>query len=90
MYILHTARIYVFRTTVILGEHSIYRQLQQTGGGRNSSVGIATRYGLDGPEIESRSEARFSAPVQTGPWGLLSLLYNGYRVFPGGKAAGAW
>jgi hypothetical protein len=23
------------------------------------------------------------------PWGLLSLLYNGYRVFPGGKAAGA-
>ena len=21
---------------------------------------------------------------------LLSLLYNGYRVFPGGKAAGAW
>ena len=24
------------------------------------------------------------------PWGLSSLLYNGYRVFPGGKAAGAW
>jgi len=24
------------------------------------------------------------------PWGLTSLLYNGYRVFPGGKAAGAW
>jgi hypothetical protein len=23
-------------------------------------------------------------------WGLSSLLYNGYRVFPGGKAAGAW
>jgi len=23
-------------------------------------------------------------------WGPLSLLYNGYRVFPGGKAAGAW
>jgi hypothetical protein len=21
---------------------------------------------------------------------LVSLLYNGYRVFPGGKAAGAW
>ena len=32
-----------------------------------SSVGIATRYGLDGPGIESRWEARFSAPVQTGP-----------------------
>ena len=24
------------------------------------------------------------------PWGLPSLLYNGYRVFLGGKAAGAW
>ena len=24
------------------------------------------------------------------PWGLPSLLYNGYRVIPGGKAAGAW
>jgi hypothetical protein len=29
--------------------------------GRDSSVGIATRYGLDGPGIECR------APVQTGP-----------------------
>jgi hypothetical protein len=24
------------------------------------------------------------------PWVQPSLLYNGYRVFPGGKAAGAW
>jgi hypothetical protein len=24
------------------------------------------------------------------PWGPHSLLYNGYRVFTGGKAAGAW
>jgi hypothetical protein len=23
-------------------------------------------------------------------WGQPSLLYNGYRVFPGCKAAGAW
>jgi hypothetical protein len=28
---------------------------------------IATGYGLDGPGIESRWEARFSAPAQTGP-----------------------
>ena len=34
--------------------------------GRDSSVGIATRYGLDGPGIESRWGTRFSAPVQTG------------------------
>ena len=32
-----------------------------------SSVGIATRYRLDGPGMESRWGARFSAPVQTGP-----------------------
>ena len=30
-------------------------------------------------------EARFSAPVQTGPGAPPSLLYNGYRVFPGVK-----
>ena len=36
-------------------------------GGRDSSVGIATRYGLDGPGIEPRWEERFSVPIQTGP-----------------------
>jgi hypothetical protein len=35
--------------------------------GRDSSVGIATRYGLHGQGIESRWGAKFSAPVQTGP-----------------------
>ena len=35
--------------------------------GLGSSVGTATAYGLDGPGIESRWGARFSAPVQTGP-----------------------
>ena len=35
--------------------------------GLGSSVGIATDYGLDGPGVESRWEARFSEPVQTGP-----------------------
>ena len=34
--------------------------------GPGSVVGIATCYGLDGPGIKSRWEARFSAPVQTG------------------------
>ena len=33
--------------------------------GHDSSVRIATRYGLDGPGIESQWGARFSAPVQT-------------------------
>jgi len=35
--------------------------------GRDSSVGIATRYGLDGPGIESHWGVRYSAPVHTGP-----------------------
>ena len=37
--------------------------------GRDNSVGIATRYGLDGPGIESQwgGGAGFPAPVQTGP-----------------------
>ena len=48
-----------------------------------SSVGIATDYRLDGPGIESRWGEIFRRPDR--PWGPLSLLYNRYRVFPGGK-----
>jgi len=52
--------------------------------GRDSSVGTATGYGLDGPGIESRWGRDFphlSRPTLGPP----SLLYNGYRVFPAGK-----
>jgi len=35
--------------------------------GQDSSFGIATGYGLDGPGIEARWRARYSALVQTGP-----------------------
>ena len=35
--------------------------------GWDSVVGIATRYGLDGPGIESLWKRVFLAPVQTGP-----------------------
>ena len=53
--------------------------------GRPSSVvGIVTAYGLDSPVIESRwGEIFRTCPDR--PWGPPSLLYNGYRVFPGGK-----
>ena len=57
--------------------------------GRDSSVGIMTGYGLDGLGIESRRGSRFSASV-TLALGAPRLLYNGYRIFAGGKAAGAW
>ena len=45
--------------------------------GRDSSVGIATRYGLDGRGIESRWGARFSASVQTGPGAHLASYIMG-------------
>jgi hypothetical protein len=58
--------------------------------GRDSSVVIATRYGLDDPGIESRCGQDFPHPSRPtlGPthssiqW--LPVLYSG------GKAAGAW
>jgi hypothetical protein len=54
-----------------------------------SSVGIATGYGLDGPGIEFQwGEIYRTCPDW--PWGPPSPLYNGYRVFPGDKAAGSW
>jgi hypothetical protein len=57
--------------------------------GAGSSVGIVTYYGLDSPGIESRwSEIFYTRPDR--PWGPPSLMYNGYRVFPGGKVARAW
>ena len=57
--------------------------------GRDSVVSIATFYGLHGPGIEFRWGRDFPHPSIL-PWVPPSLLYNGYRVFPGGKAAGAW
>ena len=53
--------------------------------GRDSSVGIATSYGLDGPEIESRWGARFSAPVQTGRRAHPASYTGGTGSFPGVK-----
>jgi len=53
--------------------------------GRDSSVGIATRYGLDGTGIESRLGARFSAPVQTGPGSHQAFYTIGTGSFPGVK-----
>jgi hypothetical protein len=50
----------------------------------DSVVGLATRYGLEGPGIESRWGEIFHTYPD---WlrGPPSLLYNGCRVFPGGK-----
>ena len=56
--------------------------------GRNSPVGLATRYGLDGPGIETRWGEIFRIRPDR-PCDPPSLIYNGYRVsLLGGKAVG--
>ena len=57
-------------------------------GGRRSSVGIATRYRLDGPGIGSWWGARFSAPVHTGPGANLVSWSVGTESFLGVKRPG--
>jgi len=54
--------------------------------GPGSVVGTATGYGLDGPGIESRWGARFSAPVQTCPGAHPASCTRGTRSFPGVKS----
>jgi len=56
--------------------------------GRDSSVGIATCYGLDGLGIESRWGARFSATVQTVPGAQPTYHTMGTGSFPGVKWPG--
>jgi len=57
--------------------------------GRDSSVGIATRYGLDGPGIESRwGGGSFSTPVHTGPGAHPSSYTMGTGSFLGVKRSG--
>ena len=48
--------------------------------GRDGSVGIATRYGLEGPGIESRWGVEIFRARPDRPWSAPGLLYNGYRV----------
>ena len=56
--------------------------------GLHSSVGVATRYGLDGPGIELRSRRDFPAPVQTGPGSDPAYYTMGTGCFPGMKRTG--
>ena len=46
---------------------------------------IATGYRLDGTGIESRCGGEIFRTCLDRSWGPPSLLYNGYRVSPGGK-----
>ena len=58
--------------------------------GRYSSVGVATRHGLDGPGIELQWERDFPHPSRPalGPTHPPIKWVPG--TFPGGKVAGVW
>ena len=56
--------------------------------GLNSSVGIAARYGLDGPGIEFRLWRDFPHPSRPA-LGPTQPAIQRVPGFPGGKAAGA-
>ena len=71
------------------GNKQVLENARQTDDGTMiKGDGIATRYGLHGPGIETRLRGEIFRTRPDRPWGPPSLLYNGYRVFPGGKAAG--
>ena len=56
--------------------------------GQDRADGIATRYGLDGPGIESRWGTRFSGHVQIGPGAHPASYTVGTRSFLGVKRPG--
>jgi hypothetical protein len=55
----------------------------------DSSVDIGIRYGLEGPGIEYWWGENFRT-LSYRPSSPSSLVYNRYRVIPGGKATGTW
>ena len=57
---------------------------------RDSSVGTATRYGLDGPGIESRWGRDFQQPSRPTLEPTQPPVQWVSGLFPGGETAGAW
>jgi hypothetical protein len=77
----------ILRMSVVV-KHNIIKIVLPLKVDRDSSVGIATRYGLDGPGIKSRWGARFSALVQTGSGVNPAFHTVGTSSFPGVKQTG--
>jgi len=73
----------VVHLPAIRNQRLLYREALE--GGPGSVGNIANGYGLNGPEIEPRLEARFSAPVQTGPGAHTASCAMGTGSFQGVK-----
>ena len=79
----HLATVYT-----VLTKKLTLKKLVVIIGGRDSSVGIATRYGLGGSGIKSPWGTRFSATFQTGPGTHPASYTRGTGSFPGVKRSG--
>jgi hypothetical protein len=74
---------------VLLKDFFDFHEIYLSNRGPGSSVGIATGYGLDGPEIESRWGRYFPHPAQTGPGAHPASCTMVIGSFPEYKVAGA-
>jgi hypothetical protein len=83
-FIMYCSHNFTLREVRSASHATLIKDLHSNCWSRDSVVGIATRYGLEGPGIE----ARWGEIFRTYPdrlRGPPSLLHNGYRVFSGGK-----
>jgi hypothetical protein len=79
-----------FKICILFTFTSFYYGRVPVHSGPGSVVGIATRYGLDGPGIESRWGRDFPHPSRTALGPTQPPVQWVPGLFPGGKAAGAW
>ena len=84
--LLYVRHIESFRMFYIVSLYRMSFEMNIGAQGRDSSVGIATRYELDGPGIESRCGGEIFRTRPDRPWGPPSLMVT--RAFQGVKRPG--
>ena len=79
--------VYIYITFIFFQKNLLNKEeLLLFPSGSGSSDSITTGCGLEGPGIESRWGARFSAPVQTGPGAHSASCTMGTGSLPGVKS----